>query len=150
MEKSTSIRTRRRAPGGQAAAKAVLALSASGYPLTQAAIRYGGMWGAGLTEAACLGLLARDAAMIGGGTPHRLRALPALLLWAELGASLAASVTCLPLLVQARSAERSVRSAGRLEAGRRAAVMTMFGLHTVRFWIYLRPDSGRREGSAGH
>jgi hypothetical protein len=32
-----------------------------------------------------------------------------------------------------------------LEVTRRAAVGTLFGLHTLRFWIYLQPDHGLKE-----
>ena len=33
-----------------------------------------------------------------------------------------------------------------LEAARRVAIGALFGIHTVRFRIYLQPDSGRKNG----
>jgi hypothetical protein len=132
-----------RSMSASAAAKAVLGLSACGYPLTQAAIRYGGARGAWLTEGACLGLLARDALIVASGAPRRLRRLPALFLWLELAASLGASVSNLRLVAGHTPAPVQHRT-DRLETLRRASVAALFGLHTLRFWIYLQPDQGRR------
>jgi len=125
-------------------AKLVLGLSACGYPLTQTVIRRGGVRGARFTEAVCVGLAVRDAAMIAGGAPQRLRPVPARLLWLELSAGVIASTTGLRLLRRAGAVEASASSPDRLEVARRAAVITLFGLHTIRFWIFLRPDQGRR------
>ena len=53
--------------------RAVPVLSAMGFPLTQRVSRRFGLRGALVVEAACGGLLARDAAMIAAGVPRRLR-----------------------------------------------------------------------------
>lgn len=124
--------------------KLVLGLSACGYPLTQAAISRGGVRGARVVEAVCMGLMTRDAVMIAGGAPGRLRPVPAGLLWLELGAGVAASAGGLRLAVSPKAVERAASSPDRQEVARRAAVFTLFALHTVRFWIFLRPDQGRR------
>jgi len=122
--------------------KLVLGLSACGYPLTQAVISRGGVRGARGVEAVCIGLMTRDAVMIAGGAPRRLRALPAQLLWLEFGAGVAASALGLRLSVDA--ADRTGSPPDGWELARRAAVFVLFGLHTIRFWIFLRPDQGRR------
>ena len=56
-----------------------------------------------------------------------------------------ASLAGLGPLLSARSAGRAA-SAGIVAADsvRRAAVATLFAVHTIRFGIYLRPDQGRR------
>ncbi len=126
-------------------AKLVLGLSACGYPLTQTAIRRGGVRGARVTEGVCVGLVMRDAAMIAGGAPQRLRPVPARLLWLELSAGVIASATGLRLLRRAGAVRGAASSPDRLEVARRAAVITLFGLHTIRFWIFLQPGQGRRQ-----
>jgi hypothetical protein len=123
----------------------VLVLSGSGFPLTQLAIRRLGRRGALVTESVCLGLAVRDAAMIATGAPARLRRGPALLLWLEIVAAVAAAGLGVRLLVDPGAAARSTAPRpDPLEVARRAAVGTLFGLHTMRFRIYLRPDQGRR------
>jgi len=123
----------------------VLGLSACGYPLTQVVIRRLGRAGAGIVETVCVGLVVRDAALIAAGTPRRLRLTPALLLWLELGAGTASAVTGLQPLLRPRSDRRAGRARpSAVEIVRRAAVAALFGLHTIRFWIYLQPDQGRR------
>jgi hypothetical protein len=125
--------------------RAVLALSALGYPLTQLVIRRFGAPGALVVEAACGGLLIRDAAMLAAGVPHRLRRGPAVLLWLEATAGAAAVLTGLRPLVNAAARERAVQARpDHFEVARRAAVGALFGLHTIRFRIYLQPDQGRR------
>ena len=47
--------------------RAVLVLSAAGYPLAEAVIRRFGRPGATVVAAVCVGLLARDAVLIGCG-----------------------------------------------------------------------------------
>jgi hypothetical protein len=126
----------------------VLVLSASGYPLTQAAIRRWGVQGQVLVETVCAGLVIRDAAMIAAGAPRRLRRVPALLLWLELGAGAVATVSGLQTLSGASSADRSSVRQRAYESVRRAAAAILFGLHTIRFEIYLRPDRGRRAPAA--
>jgi len=126
----------------------VLGLSASGYPLTQAVIRRWGTPGQVLVETVCAGLVIRDAAMIAAGAPRRLRRVPALLLWLELGAGAVATVSGLQTLSGASSADRSSVRQRACESVRRAAVAILFSLHTIRFEIYLRPDQGRRAATA--
>ncbi len=118
----------------------VLALSAMGYPLTQLLIRRLGRRGALGVETVCAGLLARDLAMLAKGTARRLRRGPALLLWLETAAAGAAALTGVPPVLGKDKPQRATP----LEALRRAAVGLLFGLHTWRFWIYLKPDQGRR------
>ncbi len=123
---------------------AVLALSALGYPLTQLAIRSLGRRGALLVEAACGGLLARDMAMLASGAPRRLRRGPGLLLWCEAVVATAAVLLGVGLLVDQDRATGRPLQVKRSEVLRRGAVCLLFGLHTVRFWVYLQPDRGRR------
>lgn len=123
----------------------VLGLSGSGFALTQLAIRRLGRRGALVTESVCLGLAVRDAAMIATGVPARLRRGPAWLLRLEMLTAVAAAVLGVRLLVDPGAAARSTAPRpDPLEAARRAAVGTLFGPHTIRFRIYLRPDQGRR------
>jgi hypothetical protein len=126
--------------------KSVLSLSAAGYPLTQFAIRRLGRRGAVVTEMVCAGLALRDAAMIAAGIPVRLRGGPATLLWLELGAAIAASCLGLQLALDEGASARAASRPGPAELARRTTVGTLFGLHTMRFWIYLRPDQGRKPG----
>ncbi|GAB93076.1 hypothetical protein [Gordonia rhizosphera] len=128
----------RRAVGGF-----VLALSAAGYPITEALVRRLGRRGAVVVEMVCLGLFVRDAALIASGTPHRLRTGPAGLLWLEALAAAGASGTTMPL-VRSRRPEVGPGSDTPVDIARRGAVAALFGLHTIRFWIYLKPDQGRR------
>jgi hypothetical protein len=127
----------------------VLGLSACGYPLTQLAVRRWGVRGAAMAECVCAGLAIRDASMVAGGVPGRLRRVPAALLFLELGAGVVASLAGLSPLLSAQSADQTA-SAGTSAAGcvRRAAVAVLFAIHTVRFAIYLRPDQGRRPEQA--
>ena len=133
----------------RAVGAAVLGLSACGYPLTQFAVRRWGMRGAAVAECACAGLAIRDAWMIASGVPGRLRAVPAALLRLELAAGMAASLAGLGPLLGGRSAGRAAPAeAMAADRVRRAAVATLFAVHTVRFAIYLRPDQGRRAAAA--
>jgi hypothetical protein len=125
--------------------RAVLAASAAGYPLTQAVIRRFGRRGAVAVEVVSAGLLARDLALIRSGAAGRLRRLPALLLWLETIAAAAATCTGLPAALSDRSRQQtSPRRREGSEPIGRAALGTLFALHTIRFWIYLQPDRGRR------
>jgi hypothetical protein len=125
--------------------RAVLAASALGYPLTLLAVRRFGRRGALVAEAVCGGLLVRDAAMLRMGTARRLRRGPAALLWLETAAAAAAVATGLRPLFPADGVQAATdRPPDRAGVARRAAVGALFGLHTVRFWIYLRPDRGLR------
>lgn len=126
-------------------ARVALALSAIGYPLTQLAIRSWGLRGALVAEAVSSALLVRDAGLIAVGTAGRLRRGPAILLWLETSAAALAALSNLRLLIDADARERAVeQDPDRLERVRRSAVGALYGLHTMRFWVYLRPDQGLR------
>jgi len=86
--------------------------------------------------------------MVASGAPGRLRRGPALLLWLELGAAVTAVATGLDPRVAADSAAVEPAGLPARETARRAAVSALFGLHTARFRIYLRPDQGRRLAAA--
>ena len=123
-----------------------LGLSACGYPLTQFAVRRCGMRGAAVAEVVCAGLAIRDASLVASGLPGRLRTVPAALLRLELAAAVMASLAGLALLLDTRSAGQAPSAtAGAVDAVRRAAVATLFTVHTIRFGIYLRPAQGQRE-----
>ena len=125
--------------------QAVLALSGAGFPLTQAIIRRGGRRGALASAGICAGLLVRDAALVASGTPARLRPGPARLLWLELAVAGVAVAAGLPAAFDDEAARRAAapRPDGP-ELVRRAAVALLFGLHTLRFRIYLQPDRARK------
>jgi len=131
--------------------RVVLVLSGLGYPLSQLAIWRFGARGALLVEAVSGGLLVRDAALLATGVHRRLRRGPALLLWGEAMIAAAATVASLPLLLDVAARERARgRRATRLEMVRRVAVGMLFGVHTLRFQIYLTPGRGLRRESAHH
>ena len=123
----------------------LLGLSACGYPLTQFVVRRWGRPGAAVVESVCVGLAIRDASMIAAGVPKRLRTIPAALLFLELAAAVVATAAGGSPLLRSSSGQQATPptrgNAGNVE---RAAVATLFALHTVRFGIYLRPDQGRR------
>lgn len=126
--------------------RGVLALSGIGFPLTQLAIRRYGKRGAVLVEVVCASLLVRDVAMIADGAPRRLRRGPAVLLWLEAAVAAASVVAGLRLLLSADIRERAgpVRP-DRQEIARRGTIGALFGLHTMRFRIFLQPDHGLRQ-----
>ncbi len=122
----------------------VLGLSACGYPITQFVVRRWGRRGAAVTESVCVGLAIRDASMVAGGVPARLRRVPAVLLQLELAAGVLASLAGLrPLLGAGPAGQAAADRADRADQARRVAIATLFALHTIRFAIYLRPDQGR-------
>ncbi len=124
--------------------RAVLVVSGFGYPLTQVTISRFGRGGAVFVEGIAAGLLVRDAAMVRLGTPRRLKAFPAALLWAELaGAGVAAVGGIAAIARPNQPVDRT--PAGLLEGLRRFSVGFLFGMHTYRFWIYLQPGHGLRE-----
>jgi hypothetical protein len=124
--------------------RAVLVASGAGYPMTQWTIRRSGRRGAFVVEGVSAALLVRDAVLIGTGVPGVLRRGPGLLLWCEAGAAATASVLgAAASRVAAANTPGHPRPDAR-ELLRRTAVVTLFGLHTVRFAIYLSPDQGRR------
>jgi hypothetical protein len=118
----------------------VLGLSACGYPLTQLVVRRWGVRGAAVAECVCAGLAIRDASMVASGVPGRLRSLPATLLRLELAVGVVASLAGLHPLLSGRSAGRPAAAACAAETVRRAAVVTLFAVHTIRLGIYLRPE----------
>ena len=123
----------------------VLGLSACGYPLTQLAVRHGGMRGAAVAELACGGLAVRDASMVASGVPDRLEKVPAALLRLEAAVGVLASLAGLHPLLSARQDGRTASpQAAVADNLRRAAVAALFALHTVRFAINLGPGQGRR------
>jgi len=97
-----------------------------------------------VAESVCAGLAIRDAAMVAGGAPDRLRPVPAALLRLELAAGIVASLAGMHALLDARPPGRPAPGRCSAETVRRAAVATLFALHTIRFGIYLSPDQGRR------
>jgi len=96
-----------------------------------------------VAESACAGLAIRDAAMVASGLPGRLRPVPAALLRLELAAGVVAVLAGLPPLLRARP-DGQAPPAGATGNVWRAAVATLFAIHTIRFGIYLSPDQGRR------
>jgi hypothetical protein len=82
--------------------------------------------------------------MVIAGAPARLRRGPALLLWLELAAAVAATGLGSLRAIDGGAAERLATRPDAVEVPRRATVATLFGLHTVSFRIYLQPDSGRK------
>ena len=124
------------------AGRAVLVLSAGGYPLTEAVIRRFGRPGVTVVAAVCAGLLARDTVLIVRGTPRVLRRAPAALLWLEAGAAAGAAASTLRLLLDPDALSDAARAAPGRQAVRRGSVAALFALHTVRFGIYLTPDHG--------
>ena len=128
----------------------LLGLSSAGFPLTQLTIRKLGRPGAIVTECVCAGLAVRDAALIATGAPGRLRRGPAFLLWLELVAAVMATVAGARLASDPGALARAdAPKPDRIEAVRRATVGLLFGLHTIRFRIYLGPDRGRRPSETG-
>jgi hypothetical protein len=129
--------------------RVVLVASGLGFPLTQVAVRWLGRPGALVVEGVAVGLLARDAALIASGTPSRLEPLPAALLYTETAMAALAAATCLPMVVDPAARARALEPRPSApEVVRRVAVGAMFGFHTWRFSIYLRPDHGRRVETA--
>ena len=123
---------------------AVLAASGSGFPLTQAAIARLGRPGAALVVGVTGGLLVRNVALLAMGTHRRLRPGPAAMLWAETASAAVATAAGLLLLRDPEVAD--ARHPGwrvpARELVRRIAVGTLFGLHAMRFRIFLAPGSG--------
>jgi hypothetical protein len=125
--------------------QALLVLSGMGFPMSQAVLRRFGRGGAVVVEAVAVGLLARDVALVASGAPRLLRRGPAILLGLETGAAALAAAATLPLLGSAVARERALATRpAPAEALRRFALGLLFGLHTLRFRIYLGPDHGLR------
>jgi hypothetical protein len=130
-----------RFPGG-----AILAASGLGYPLTQVAIARFGRAGVVAVQAVTVGLLVRDVALVATGTTDRLERGPAALLLVETGAALVATVANASLATVAGREAATTRGwhVSWRELVRRAALGTLFGIHTMRFRVYLAPGSGLR------
>ena len=126
--------------------RVALVASALGHPLSELVLRRGGRTGAVVAEVVCGGLVIRDVALIRSGTPGRLRRLPASLLWLEAAAAAAAAGSIGWTAVRPGQPRGGAARAGlgTAQAIRGSALGLLFGLHTVRFWIYLQPDQGRR------
>jgi len=65
----------------------------------------------------------------------------------ELTAAVAASGLGLQSAIDDESCKRARGDPRPPEIARRFAVGALFGLHTVRFWIYLQPDQGRKRSN---
>lgn len=127
----------------------VLVLSGAGFPLTQLVIARFGRRGACVVEVVTAGLLVRDAVLVGSGAPTRLRRGPAVLLHLELAAAAVATAAGVrPMAIGTTQMRTGRAGIDAIEATRRAAVGTLFGLHTLRWWIYLGPDRGLRQPPA--
>ena len=120
--------------------------SALGWPLSELVLRLPGRRGVVLVETVCAGLLVRDLALIRSGAPHRLRRLPAVLLWLEtVAAGVAVGGTGWAALRQRQAGGRAASpGTASPQLVRGSALGLLFGLHTLRFWIYLQPGQGRR------
>jgi hypothetical protein len=153
-DQSPSIRDPRSTNGEivvkNACGRTVLVASAAGYPLTQWVVRRFGRGGAVAVATISAGLLVRDVTLISSGAPGRLRRVPALLLWLEAVSAAVAVTAGLVVLEEERRGRRWAARGGSTpaERARRSAVAVLFGLHTLRFWIYLRPGQGRRRPDA--
>jgi len=96
-------------------------------------------------------LLSRDAAMVLGGAPQRLRAVPQVLLYLELTsagiAALLGAAACLGPREWARSAPLGQLTVTGAASG--ASALT-FLVHAARQAIYLTPSRGLREPPGRH
>jgi hypothetical protein len=124
----------------------VLAASGLGFPLTQVAIARLGRSGAIAVQATTVGLLVRDVALVATGTAGSLERGPAALLLAETAAASVATLANANLGTANGRKAATTRGwhVGRRELVRRAAVGALFGIHTLRFRVYLAPGSGLR------
>jgi hypothetical protein len=129
--------------------RALLLLSLVGPLLAHHALAKLGRWGVLLVEGVCLLLMGRVIQLIAHGAPGRLRKLPRTLIYAELAAdSLAVSASFLGWVQPEFGAPEQGLSPRRALMRRLSTPLLalMFLVHSVRFAIYLSPDSGRRDG----
>ncbi len=128
---------------------AILGLSGAGFPLTQLAIARLGRRGAIVVAGVTAGLFVRDAAMLAAGAPRRLQPGPAGLLWAETAVAAAATAAGLLLLrdPDVAAARMPGWRVGPSELARRLAIGMLFGLHTLRYRIYLARLGAARRAS---
>lgn len=124
--------------------RVVLAISSAGPALCELAIRQWGRRGVAMVAVVCTGLAGRDLAMVATGVPGRLRRVPAALLYLELVAAGVGAALNWRRALQPEGPVPAGTAPDAVEVARRSAVAALFGLHTVRFRIYLRPDQGRR------
>jgi hypothetical protein len=103
-----------------------------------------------LAEGIAAILLVRDAALVAVGTPAVLRPAHARLLYLELAAAIAATLTGLRPVVGRGTASSVGPPGDALELVRRTSMVVLFAIHTVRFWVYLQPDHGLKEDRADH
>jgi glycerate kinase len=129
-----------------AVGRIILVASGLGYPLTQVAIARLRRPGAIVVQTLTIALLVRDAALVATGTTGSLERGPAALLVAETAAASVAAIANTSLGTAAGRAAATTRGwhVGKRELVRRAAVGALFGIHTIRFRIYLAPGSGLR------
>jgi hypothetical protein len=123
----------------------LLALSGLGFPLSQFAVGEFGRRGALVVVSVTTALLLRDAYLVASGVPARLEPVPKALLHAELAVATIGSLLGLRALTDRGIAEATGRTSDAGEILRRAALGTLFGLHTWRFAIFLRLDRGLSE-----
>lgn len=86
----------------------------------------------------------RDVVLLALGTSRVLRPGPAALFWLGAVAAGVASITTARLVLDEGAGKAASGGPTGVEVLRRGGVATLFGLHTVRFWIYLQPDRGLR------
>ncbi len=115
----------------------ILVVSGLGFPLCQVAIAKLGQRGALLVEGITSALLVRDAYLVASGAPSRLRPIPGALPYVELAVAACASVLGLRAFTDRGLTEATSRSPSAGEVLRRAALGTLFGVHTGRFAVYL-------------
>jgi len=123
----------------QTARPAMLGLIGMGFPITQRAIRRFGRRGAILVEALTLALLAQDLTELAAGKPDPRRRVPARLLYLETAVAGVALAAGLPVVLDQEARQHAVEARPTaLEALRRLAIGSLFGIHTLRFRISLR------------
>ena len=115
-----------------------------GIPASLWAHLRGGPVGHATGATATCALAVRDAAMIAGGAPARLRPWPRALLFVEVVVGGVATLAGLAALLPRRRTDAGAGSGpdalGRLAAG---AGATAFVTHATRMWIYTTGDHGR-------
>lgn len=113
----------------------LLILIGLGFPLSQMAIKVLGRRGAALVEAVAGALLIRDIGLVVTGTAGRSRPVPAALLYLDTAAACAAVILGLRALTRHGVREATRGKPCALEAARRAALGTLFGLQSWRLAV---------------
>jgi hypothetical protein len=129
--------------------KGLLAAGTIGAPVTQFAIKHMGRTGAIVGAAGCGALLVRDAFLFASGTTHELKRGPAGLLDFEVVIGAVALGLTIRLILDDKALKVAM-GGGRStpDIVRRLTTAAMYGIHTARYTIYLRPDQGRRAPTA--